>query len=179
MKKIKQKQSKKPIIAIIIILVVLIAGGGVAYALVSNQQDSKPTETTSTSESTLKENNTNNSEPSSEQIDAANQTKEESVNRQPDTTNVSVSIMAYKKDGYTVKVDSTINAALNSGKCELTISNSDVTKTYSADIQQLANYSTCKGFDIPVSDLSSGRWIIKLNVNSQNYKGTASSNIDT
>ncbi len=177
MKTLKHKYSKKPYVAILIVAFVLIAGGGITYALISSQP--APNSPDNTPQTELKENQTDSAEPSNEQVDAGNQVKEETVDNQSSVSEVSVSIVPYKKDGYTIKVDSTINANLNAGKCDLIITNGNITKNYSSDIQQLANYSTCKGFEIPVSDLGSGNWKINLNVSSKNYKGTTSSSIDT
>ncbi|MNY56713.1 hypothetical protein D3C86_1928200 [compost metagenome] len=52
-------------------------------------------------------------------------------------------------------------------------------KTYTATVavQALPSSSTCKGFDVPLDNLSSGAWTIKINFNNDELTASTSKEI--
>lgn len=79
----------------------------------------------------------------------------------------------------TLKIRTTINQHVRSGKCTLTLmrktNGKTVTKT--ADIMADPSTSTCKGFDVPTSELGSGDWNITINLKSGDRHGKLTGNV--
>jgi hypothetical protein len=75
----------------------------------------------------------------------------------PDTIDLSAS----KTDASTVTIFTKLKNYA-SGTCELTITNGPKTYPNTADILYQPEYSTCAGFSVPLSELGSGTWTIKL-----------------
>ena len=65
-----------------------------------------------------------------------------------------------------------INQYLSTGICNLTLTSGSNTITKTANIVAVASTSTCEGFDVPVSELSSGAWQISINIQSGDKTGT-------
>jgi hypothetical protein len=139
----------------------------------------------------------NLSEPSDSQLKAGTETKKQTVasdksraqvgsdqppmpTPQPGSSksNVEVTITAANQNNTTLQIRTLISAVVNSGSCILTFANnSGKNLTYTASIQPLSTTSTCKGFDIPTSDLSPGSWSITVAYNNDTLTGSASKNI--
>lgn len=93
-------------------------------------------------------------------------------------SDTAVSITAANQNGNTLQIRALISSIDSSGTCTLTISQSgrpNVTKT--APIQTLAHNSTCQGFDISTSELTTGSWTITLTYDGAQTKGTATQEI--
>ena len=75
----------------------------------------------------------------------------------------------------TIRVN--IDQYLSSGTCELTLKNGDKSYTESANIADSASTSTCEGFDIPLSKLSSGSWGIIIRLSSGDKTGEISGKV--
>lgn len=91
---------------------------------------------------------------------------------------LAVTITALNQNGNTVQIRSLIQAVLNEGTCTVTLTKNDgVTVTKTSSIQHLSSSSTCEGFDIPTSELSSGTWSVALTVNSNDISGGATGKI--
>ena len=73
----------------------------------------------------------------------------------------------------TLVIRATINQSPSNGSCQLTLTNKSTGRTIvkSADIVANPSSSTCNGFDIPVSQLSSGSWSITINLTSGDSSG--------
>ncbi len=106
--------------------------------------------------------------------DEANKLKQELVDQsnkpQTNTTKIDVSLSAANQDvaGGPLVVRSMISE--NIGTCNLTLTMGTVKKSYSAEIVNTGTYNSCKGFDIPVTDLDTGKWQLKLSaINGQAY----------
>lgn len=61
-----------------------------------------------------------------------------------------------------------------SGECKLTLSNSNKTVIKTAPTVNNPSSSSCQGFDVPVSELGSGNWQIKIVVTANHKTGTIS-----
>lgn len=91
---------------------------------------------------------------------------------------VGVTITAANQNNGTVQIRALIAAVDTGGTCTLTLSQAGhqtVTKT--AGTQNLSSTSTCQGFDIPVSELSTGTWSIAIAYSSSTLTGNASGSI--
>lgn len=57
-----------------------------------------------------------------------------------------------------------IGSASTNDSCELMVSNNAKTITKTSIIQALSSSSTCQGFDIKKTDLSTGSWTVKIKI---------------
>lgn len=181
------KTSRNPSKVFIILAVSVVAiliGAGISYALINNQKSSNSTETTqpATPDTT---NTINNEQSTQEQVEAGTIIKEQSSSQSAGTNSnqnntLTVSATAFENSATNIRVVVNISQNIDQGTCVVTISNNTLSKSYSADVQFSGTYSTCKGFDIPKSDLGSnpsGNWDIKLNVTSGSKQGEATTSI--
>lgn len=91
---------------------------------------------------------------------------------------VEVDITAANQNGSTFQIRSLISALDNGGTCTLSLTRSGYsTVTKTASVQNLSNSSTCAGFDIPVSELTSGDWNAILSYSSSTLQGSSSQTI--
>lgn len=67
-----------------------------------------------------------------------------------------------------------IQKVTNTGTCTLKLTSGVRVVTKTTSVQALSQYSTCKGFDIPKSELSPGIWNLNLTVDVENYSGSTS-----
>lgn len=76
--------------------------------------------------------------------------------------------------GQTVYIRAIIDSTMSSGTCTLSMTGPNV-KTYSATapVQPMASSSTCQGFNIPMTSLTSGSWKITITVTDGTSTGSA------
>lgn len=113
------------------------------------------------------------SPPTNEEVDTGTQIKQDSVDRDPqaDEKTVNVTVTAIEA-GELVRVRSIINPVFTGGSCKLTMSMGATVITRQAGVQALSSYSTCKGFDIPLSELSRGTWTATVSFSSGSSSGS-------
>jgi hypothetical protein len=91
---------------------------------------------------------------------------------------VSVTITAANQNGQTLQVRVLIGVVENTGTCTLTLTQvGQTTVTKTAAAQPLASTSTCKGFDVPISELSTGIWHVNVTYNSTAFTGAATRDV--
>lgn len=85
---------------------------------------------------------------------------------------------AANQDESLLHVRTLIQTIANSGTCALTMTGPQG-KTYSATaaVQPLPSSSTCKGFDIPLDNLSSGAWTIKIDFSNDELTASTSKEV--
>ncbi len=91
---------------------------------------------------------------------------------------VSITITAANQNGSTLQIRALIGAVENTGTCTLVLTQAGqqpVTRT--AGTQALANTSTCQGFDIPTSGLSTGVWHATITYDSPTLTGATTKDI--
>jgi len=123
--------------------------------------------------------------PTSEQKKSGTQTKSGSTNSSdtpPAPTpitgstkkTVQVTITAANQNGSTLQIRTLIGAVEDTGTCALTLTRTgQTTVTKTAGTQALASTSTCKGFDVPTSELSTGAWQVLITYDSSTLTGSA------
>lgn len=90
----------------------------------------------------------------------------------------SLTITAVNQNDGLLQIRTLIGALTNEGTCTLTLTRSGKTIiTRSADVQATTNSTTCKGFDIPVSELSSGEWQATVTFENPTLKATATQSV--
>jgi len=103
---------------------------------------------------------------------------ERSNNPQASPTKIDISLSAANQDvsGGPLIVRSLVNVP--TGECKLVLTKDGVKKEYSATIENTGTYNRCKGFDVPVSDLSTGKWQLKLTASSGQAYGEVSQEVE-
>lgn len=178
---IKPKSKKQKYIIISVLLIVLLIGtvGSYTYFFTDIFRKSDSNTPSPLEGRTL--DGINNAPATEEQANGGESAKKDlaaSETQQPSPVgNLSVDLTAFKKNNGEVRVTANIqNVTLSSGTCNLSITKGDATKTYQSDITAVAGYSTCKGFDIP--GLDSGTWQIRIDIVSNEQKGSSTTSIE-
>ena len=88
---------------------------------------------------------------------------------------VELTVTSAMKVESTLKVSTLISALDTSGTCKITISdlNGTVLHTSTVGVQALSSTSTCKGFDIPASDIQEGNYKVTVTFESGAKYGLA------
>jgi uncharacterized protein YpmS len=175
--RVQKKTSKKSLIITLSVIVVLATGAG-AYALLSHGSSSEPTASEDNQSKSLEDSNSS-SESTSINTDSSSTIHESEKDIQPsyegEDTNNSISltgVVNYKSViNDSLLLRTTINQILNSGTCDLTLSNGQKTVTRSSSIVQNPSSSSCEGFDIPISELGSGTWSIEIKLTGEEKTG--------
>jgi len=95
---------------------------------------------------------------------------------QPSKIDISLSAASQDISGGPLIVRSLVN--VTTGNCKLVLTKDSTKKEYSANIENTGTYNSCKGFDVPVSDLSSGKWQLKLTASSGQAYGEVSQEVE-
>ena len=113
----------------------------------------------------------NYDEPTDSQLQEGAQTKQEVIEsskqdgqttEETSTSSVGIDITVSEKSG-DVFIVRTLIQKVSSGTCTLQmVGPNSITYSDTADVQPLASASTCKGFNVPMSKLSSGTWNITV-----------------
>jgi hypothetical protein len=94
-----------------------------------------------------------------------------------DKKSVQVSVTASSQNNGLYQVRALIGALTNDGTCTLVLTQGSKTVTKTAATQASATSSTCRGFDVPVSELAAGQWQLNLSVTSPSLIGSTTSTI--
>lgn len=176
MQSLKKRPHKRRWPIVIISVAVLLAASAVAYAFTqepstNKQQGGGTSHTTDTTQ-------TNLSPATDDEKQAGSDTKKDSIDNKTDSSSgdsngqsFSVTLTASSQDSGVYHLRYLIQATLGSGTCTLTLTKGSTAVERSASVQASASTSTCQGFDIPTSQLSSGQWQASLNVTSGDQSG--------
>ena len=149
---------------ITLVIIVLGLGSYVAYAIFSASRQSSTREF---------QDSINYEPPTDEQKEAGDKQKEETISKNDDAASASnndqrqdikVSYTALNQADGQLLVRALIDTVTNDGVCALTLTKGDVVVTKTAGTQSGPSSSTCKGFNVLVSELSSGEWTVQLQV---------------
>lgn len=168
-----------------IILAAIVASAGV-YAISGSLFGWKPFTSNNSEPST-----SGNNPPSKEQVNSGASIKESSLkdggtsgSDQPATPVtqtdgrqlVQLDITGVNKLDTVTSVGVLISTLDQNGTCNITVTSTsgDILYSSSVGVQAMSNTSTCKGFDIPNSSLSSTKYSIVVSYSSSNKYGTAS-----
>ncbi len=174
--RIQQKKSPKKALLIAGITVLVLGGGVYAYYATRPSDDKHSTETANNDNPKTNDEGTDKTDdkttPTSPGEDGKDTPKQYEGDN-PNTDKSLIGIINYKSvvDGnLTLRV--TIDQSLTSGTCSLKLTSAGKTVTRSAPVITNPSSSTCEGFSVPVSELSSGQWTIEITVTSGNRTGT-------
>jgi hypothetical protein len=90
-------------------------------------------------------------------------------------SSVNADITSTNQDQTSLHIRALIQTVTSSGTCTLTMTGPNG-KSYTATVpvQALPSTSTCRGFDIPLTQLSTGSWNIKVDFNNDTLTASAS-----
>ncbi len=173
--RIQQKKSLKKALLIAGIAILVVGGGVYAYYATRPSDDKRSTETSNndTPKTNDETDKTNDKTTPTTLGEDGKDTPKQYEGDSPNTSNSLTGVINYKSvvDGnLTLRV--TIDQSLTSGTCSLKLTSAGKTVTRSASIITNPSSSTCEGFSVPVSELSSGQWTIEITVTSGGRTGT-------
>lgn len=178
----KKTFSKK---VLIIILVLAILVGGSVYAFRGNLfPKNTPSKSKTPSNSSVNYSPaTTNQKAAGSSIKSQSATDGANTNPNPSPTGqnkstVTVSIPSANQVGSYYHITSQINTVTANGTCTLTLSKAgQTTVTATASVQAQATVSTCEGFSVPLSQLSTGTWQVNLIFSSDTLTGSTTTSI--
>lgn len=95
-----------------------------------------------------------------------------------DKKSVGMEISAANQTETTLQVRTFIQTVTNTGTCGLSMRNiQGATYTATAEVQPLSSTTTCKGFDIPLTQLTPGTWTITIDFSNDNLTASTSKEI--
>lgn len=168
---IKKRISPLALGAIIVALIILGAGSVFAYQTLINPNNNG-SDTTSSEEEPIP--NTPTTIPDTkggEQFTDPELSDDEGT---PAPNLTSMQITALNQTDDTLQIRTLIQAIWSTGSCELTLSNGASVVERRVDVQALPSSSTCKGFDIPLTELSGGEWSVNITATRDSDTATAS-----
>jgi cytoskeletal protein RodZ len=177
--KLTNIRKSKKILLTTVVIVALATATLVVFSIYYNQEnpeDSVKNSEDSTSIPQSNENTIDETPPTTEQEENANEIKGNNTQNSESTLDSSVTAVV---SGEILRVQTNISDLSTSGSCTLTVTSdaSGERRFFEADTQQLSSYSTCKGFDIPLSNLDSGKLLINLTYSSPNGDANSSTEI--
>jgi hypothetical protein len=170
---VKPNRHLKRNLIIAAILVVIAGGGAFAYYKAT---------TPVTKEAPTKSDTTIDHNPPTKEEQQAGDSQKQAIidkDKSPATTpsSITVTITAANQNGNVLNIRSLIGTVTSTGSCHLTLTKGEAVVAKTSGIQALADSSTCKGFDIPTSELAKGTWHAVLTVTSNNVSGKAEQDI--
>lgn len=184
-----QKDNKKRLLYIAATLLLLIAFTATTFALLNNSEDMATTTTSEDKTTERKRNNRQSNENAvnddiidyhdSGAVEDEKTTLEAFEGQNPESydslsgaiTHTSVSVNA-------LIIRTNIDQVISNGTCTLTLTKGEEVKEYKSEIHANPSSSTCKGFDIPTSELSSGKWTINIRIESLDKSGTLTGDVE-
>ncbi len=186
MQSITKRKNKKILIATLAIIVIVVAamaiyltffkGTILGFSLYENHGKSKEVK-----KQTANDKNKESGSKSNPKTPTANAGEAQSSSLPPAANGkamVPMTITAANQTSDMLQVRVLIQVVSSSGTCNLTMTKQNspiVSKT--AGVQALANSSTCKGFDIPLTALLPGTWQLTITFENQTSTGSASQSI--
>lgn len=93
-------------------------------------------------------------------------------------TTIASYITAKNQTDSQVQIRININGLITDGTCSLTLQKDDSIVTDKVGTAVFANSSTCEGFNVPLQNLSSGRWNIRVDIESSSFKSIINDTLD-
>lgn len=170
MKRIQKESHKKKWLISALVILAIAAGVITALAVLQNKQKAKQA-TPSVEQSAQQTATKNGSEVPSPKTPTESET--------PAPANqLTASITAANQNGNILQIRTLIETIATSGTCDLTLTKDTTQISRSADVTPLANSSTCKGFDIPTTELSPEKWNLSIDITIGNQKTTLKQEVD-
>lgn len=103
---------------------------------------------------------------------------ESTTTTKPSAEPIRLIISAKNQTESTLQVRTLIQELLVDGSCRLTLTKDNISFEKVATLFTSASSSTCQGFDVPLTELSSGLWKMNIVVTSGERSGTISTEVE-
>ena len=91
---------------------------------------------------------------------------------------IGMEITAANQNGDTLNIRTLIQTISSTGTCSLEMTGPNGNKyTATTEVYALPSSTTCKGFDIPTTELTTGDWTISVTFENEKVKGTATKQV--
>jgi cell division protein FtsN len=179
--KLKNKNTRSPKLKFIVIavIVLVVLGGGIVAAYTINKANNTATEQKKAGQ--VSPEGVNYGEPTDAQKQAEVDQKGSTQSDQPAATKpgdpINVVITALNPPtaaNPNLQIRVRIDTVTSTGTCTLTLTKGSTTVTKQAGTQAGPSTSTCQGFDVASSELSSGSWNATLKVVNGDSEGSVS-----
>ena len=179
--KIKKRPDKKHQIALaIFISLLVIVACGVVYVRFLSPKGDPTTQNKPTQAQTEKQQDSSDKPQGTVEPIESSSTPETQKNIPPayegvdanQSSSLTGTITYSSVSGSSLVIRTAIDQTLSSGTCQLTLTNGNRVVTKTSSIAPNPSSSTCEGFDIAVSELSSGKWDISIEISSGDKTGT-------
>lgn len=162
----------------IMTLLVLCLGIVLGYLLLSGQlfkhnEAQTPSQSTTTEDSSDADDITPTDTP---QTDSPLKTNPETSGEQA-VVNPIVTISANNQTKTTYQVRAFVNTVTSKGTCTLTMEKGQQKIIRTSDVQAGPSFTTCKGFDLPLSELSTGDWVLTVMFANSDISATTSKTV--
>lgn len=184
----KHKNNRKNNLILALVVFVASIGFCVLYSTGSLPWQATVTPKASNSDATSNTQNAeriDNNPPTSNQTTAGDNIKKESVDNNRSNSpslglKVVVSPPLISDSDNTLRIQTTITPIISTGSCTLTLTQGSIKKIFTAEIQPLTSYATCKGFSISIANnnLTPGLWSVRINVTSRDLSGSTSTSVN-
>lgn len=165
-RKINHTINKKRLVILVVALLIVLSAGALSAYFIATQKQPDNTK----SEQPSKTNTSLESPPldtpaTREEVHTGNTAKDNTINSSNAPASAMNVVVTADNTGSMVRIMTEINKIISEGSCNITLTQGDKTiKKEQVSIQPLSSYSTCNGWDIASSELSSGKWMITVNV---------------
>lgn len=166
----RQNNTKRILIIVGSLLLLAFAGIGTYAYMNQGDEESSGTDTVEPAPSELSDEDARDKEQFVEESERA-----ESSPDADERQSITVEVDTYQQ-GDEVVYQTKVRGA-SDGTCALDATNGSRQISRSAEIMYQAQYSTCAGFSIPVSELGSGTWQLVLNVKSGDSRTRVTSSV--
>lgn len=179
--KIQKKSKKKhPIIIAAMVVLLVISGATFCYTyFFHHAPKANPAIVTPNTEPTKTDtaNLNNNPAPNQEREAEKKPLLQVEPSTEQPSKSLSASISHQTVANEQLILRTTIDQVVASGSCTLILKNSNRTVTKNAPIIQNPSSSSCAGFNIPLAELGTGKWLISIQITSGNQKNIITSSI--
>ena len=168
----KRRQNRRILIPILIAVLALVAGGTFWFL---NSRNSVPAgEEASTTDTTTGTANDETEPAAASDEDKWNEVDQYEGENPNTLETLTGSLTHAASDGTNLVIRVNIDQALSSGSCRLNLTSGDYEYMADATIFSTGSvYSSCEGFDVPLTELSAGSvWQIKITLTSSDKTGT-------
>ena len=175
-KNTNRNTTKKRLIIIAAALVLLLGAGGVSAYFITQEQQKNTRETSENSSPS--ETPALDTPATEDEIQTGNTAKDNTVNgTDTPASDMSITVTA-SNTGSMIRIMTEINKITSQGSCSVSLTQGDKTiKKESVAIQPLSSYSTCNGWDIANSELSSGKWTVTVTATSGSQSASATTEV--
>ena len=177
----KSSSPRKSTVAIIVALMLIIAVAAGSFVYVYAFNGNLFGWSNQTQQKTDDADGVNYEAPTEEEVTTGSSIKQDSIENNKTSTpssSLDLSITALNQTSDTLRVRVLIPSIVSSGTCTASLVKGSLLVSRSVETQALSNASTCKGFDIPLSELAAGKWNITVNFENETQKGTTSSTVE-